>query len=239
METRIVGTTMPVLEVSLTAGETLVTEGGEVAWYTQGMALETSTRFGSGEGGGFMKSLKRAVGGGQIFMTEYTAPAAGGFIALAAHMPGVIKELTIDAQDEFMVQSGGFMAGTRDVEVSVGLQKKLGAGIFGGAGLVFQKLSGSGRAWVALMGEVVEYDLQPGQSLMVHPAHLALYLGTMELNFASVKGVKNKFFGDSLMMAEVHGPGHVWLQSMTMAKLADALQPYLPDRSNNNSSFDN
>lgn len=230
VETRIIGTTMPVLEVSLAGGETLVTEGGQVGWYTQGMALETSTRFGSGGEGGLLRSLKRAVGGGGLFMTEYTAPSNGGFVALAARMPGVIKELAIDAQDEFMVQTGGFVAGTRDVEVSVGLQKKLGVGIFGGAGLVFQKLSGQGRAWVALAGEVVEYELQPGQSLLVHPAHLALYLGTMQLEFASVKGIKNKFFGDSLVMAEVHGPGHVWLQSMTMAKLAEALEPYLPDK---------
>lgn len=231
METRIVGSTMPVLEITLAGGETLVTEGGEVGWYSQGMALETSTRFGSGGRGGFLSSLKRAVGGGQLFMTEYTAPGGGGFVALAAPMPGVIKELTIDARDEYMVATGGFMAGTRDVEVSVGLQQRLGAGIFGGAGLVFQKLSGSGRAWVALSGEIVEYELQPGQSLLVHPAHLALFLAQMELNFATVKGVKNKFFGDSLMMAEIHGPGHVWLQSFTMAKLAEAIQPYLPDRS--------
>ena len=72
---------------------------------------------------------------------------------------------------------------------------------------------------------------QAGQSLLVHPAHLALFEATMELNFATVKGVKNKFFGDSLMMAEIHGPGHVWFQSLTMAKLAEAIEPYLPDRS--------
>ena len=231
METRIVGSTMPVLEVTLAGGESLTTEGGEVGWYTQGMALETSTRFGSGGKGGFMNTLKRAVGGSQLFLTEYTAPASGGFIAMAARMPGVIKELTIDPQDQFMVQSGGFVAGTRDVEVSVGLQKKLGAGIFGGAGVVFQKLSGNGTAWVALTGEVVDYQLAAGQSLLVHPAHLALFEATMELNFATVKGVKNKFFGDSLMMAEIHGPGHVWFQSLTMAKLAEAIEPYLPDRS--------
>lgn len=236
METRIVGSTMPVLEITLAGGESLVTEGGEVGWYSNGMSLETSTRFGSGGKGGFLSSLKRAVGGGELFMTEYTAPGNGGFVALAARMPGVIKELAIDSRDEFMVQTGGFMAGTRDVEVSVGLQKRLGAGIFGGAGLVFQKLSGSGRAWVALSGEIIEYDLPPGQSLLVHPAHLALYEAPMELEFASVKGVKNKFFGESLMMAQIHGPGHVWLQSLTMAKLADAIEPYLPDKGSGNES---
>jgi uncharacterized protein (TIGR00266 family) len=232
METRTVGTTMPVLEITLAGGEKLTAEGGEVSWYTPGLELETSTRFGSGGKGGFMSGLKRSLGGGQLFLTEYTAPATGGFIAFATRMPGVIKELKIDPSDEFMIQDGGYIASTTDVEVSVGLQKKLGAGIFGGAGLVFQKLSGNGTAWVELSGEIVEYELQAGQSMIVHPGHLALYRGGMELEFATVKGVKNKFFGDSLMMAQIHGPGHVWLQSMTLAKLADALEPYLPQPSN-------
>ena len=236
MQTRTVGTTMPILEVSLSGGEKLTAEGGEVSWYTPGFDLETSTRFGSGGRGGFMSGLKRALGGGQLFLTEYTAPSAGGFIAFATRLPGVIKELTIDPNDEFMVQSGGYVASTSDVEVSVGLQKRLGAGIFGGAGIVFQKLSGQGRAWVELSGEIVEYDLAAGQSMLVHPGHLALFRGGMNLEFATVKGVKNKMFGDSLMMAQIHGPGHIWLQSMTAAKPAAAIEPYLPDKTSTDSS---
>ncbi|GAA4882467.1 TIGR00266 family protein [Pseudonocardia benzenivorans] len=230
MQTRTVGTTMPVLEIMLGPGERVTAEGGEVSWYTPGMQLETSTRFGSGGRGGFMSGLKRALGGGQLFLTEYTAPT-GGMVAFAARMPGVIRELTIDPADEFMVQSGSYIASTTDVEVSVALQKRLGAGIFGGAGLVFQKLAGHGRAWVELSGEIVEYDLAQGQSMIVHPGHLALFTAGMDLQFATVKGIKNKFFGDALMMAEIHGPGHVWLQSMTAAKLAAAIEPYLPDKS--------
>jgi uncharacterized protein (TIGR00266 family) len=231
MRTRVAGTTMPILEITMDAGEQLVAEGGDVAWLTTGFTLETSTRFGSGGRGGFMSGLKRALGGGQLFLTEYTAPPIGGFVAFAAQLPGVIRELRIDAADQFMVQSGSYIASTSDVEVSVGLQKKLGAGLFGGAGLVFQKLAGSGTAWVQLAGEVVEYDLQPGQSMLIHPGHLALFRAEMRLEFASIRGVKNKLFGDSLLLAEIHGPGHVWLQSMTPAKLAAAIEPYLPDRS--------
>ena len=122
------------------------------------------------------------------------------------------------------------MASTRDVEVSVGLQRKLGAGIFGGAGVVFQKLSGNGTAWVQLAGELVEYDLQAGQSLLVHPGHLAMFRAEMPLEFATVKGSKNKVFGDSPFLAQISGPGHIWLQSMTQAKLASAIEPYLPEK---------
>jgi uncharacterized protein (TIGR00266 family) len=236
MQTRTVGTTMPVLEVSLSPGERLIAEGGEVAWLTPGMGMDTSTRFGSGGKGGFMSGLKRVLGGGQLFLTEYTATGSGGFLAFAAKLPGVIRELRIDSADQFMVQSDSYTCSTPDVEVSVGLQKKLGAGIFGGAGLVFQRLSGNGTAWVQLSGEIVEYDLQPGQSILVHPGHLALYRAEMPLEFATVRGVKNKVFGDSLMLAQISGPGHVWLQSMTPAKLASAIEPYLPERSSSNAT---
>lgn len=236
MQTRLAGTTMPILEITLGPGERIIAEGEDVAWLTTGFQLETSTRFGSGGRGGFMSGLKRALGGGQLFLTEYTAPPAGGFVAFAANLPGVIRELRIDAADQFMVQSGSYMASTSDVEVSVGVQKKLGAGVFGGAGVVFQKLSGNGTAWVQLAGEIVEYDLQAGQSMLIHPGHLALFVAEMGLDFASIRGVRNKLFGDSMLLAEIHGPGHIWLQSMTPAKLAAAIEPYLPNRS---SSSDN
>ena len=134
-----------------------------------------------------------------------------------------------------MVQQGSYPPSTAGVEVSVGLQKKLGAGIFGGAGVVFQRLAGNGTAWVQLAGEITEYELTAGQSLLIHPGHLAMFEADMDLEFSSVKGIKNKFFGDSLFLAEIHGPV-IWLQSMSPAKLAAAIEPYLPDRSSSSSS---
>ncbi|WP_136057144.1 TIGR00266 family protein [Microbacterium sp. K24] len=230
MKSSISGTTMPVLEVTLEAGERIVAEGGDVAWMSPGFALDTSTVHGTGGQGGFMSGLKRVLGGAQLFLTEYTAPAQGGLVAFAAQLPGTIRQMDIDAADQFMVQAGSYTASTADVEVSVGLQKKLGAGIFGGAGVVFQKLTGTGTAWVQLAGEITEYTLAAGQSLLIHPGHLAMFDASMDLQFTSIKGIKNKFFGDSLFLAEIHGPGRIWLQSMTPAKLAAAIEPYLPDR---------
>jgi len=227
---------MPILELNLVSGERIVAEGGDVAWMSPGFALDTSTAHGTGGQGGFMSGLKRVLGGAQLFLTQYTAPAQGGLLAFAAQLPGTIRQLDIDAADTFMVQQGSFTASTADVEVSVGLQKRLGAGIFGGAGVIFQKLSGNGTAWVQLAGEITEYDLPAGQSLLIHPGHLALFEGDMQLEFTSIKGIKNKFFGDSLFLAEIHGPGRLWLQSMSPSKLAAAIEPYLPDKSSNSSS---
>lgn len=225
---------MPILELTFETGESIVTEGGDVSWYTPGFDIQTSTRFASGGRGGFMSGLKRMLGGGNLFLTQYTAQAPGRMMAMTTDLPGVIKEMRIDPADAFMVQGGSYMASTPDVEVSVAIQQRLGAGIFGGAGVIFQRLAGNGLAWVQMAGEIVEYELQQGQSILIHPGHLAMFRAEMQLTFASVQGVKNKVFGDSLFMAELHGPGHFWLQSMTVSKLAAAIQPYLPDKSNDN-----
>lgn len=221
---------MPVLELALGAGEKIIAEGGDIGWLTPGFAMDTSSAHGSG---GFMGGLKRALGGGQLFLTEYTAPAAGGRITFAASLPGTIRELTLDSDTAVMVQSGSYMASTAGIDVSVGVQKKLGAGIFGGVGVVFQALSGAGTTWLQLAGELTELKLAAGETLLIHPGHLALYPAGMELQFATVKGIKNKVFGDSLFLAEVHGPGTIWLQSMTPAALASAIQPYMPRQAGN------
>lgn len=226
---------MPILEITLEPGESIVAEGGDVAWLSPGLHLDTSTAHGTGGQGGFMSGLKRVLGGAQLFLTQYTAPN-GGLVAFAAQLPGTIREITIDSADTFMIQSGSYTASTPQVEISVALQKKLGAGIFGGAGVVFQKLSGSGTAWVQLAGEITEYELKAGESLLIHPGHLAMFRAEMQLEFATVKGIKNKFFGDSLFLAELHGPGHVWLQSMNPAKLAAAIEPYLPERTSSSNT---
>ena len=206
------------------------------AWLTPGFDIETSTGFGSGGKGGFMSGLKRMVGGGQLFLTQYTRRVFGRVRgvrrAAAGHDPRAR-----DRPERPVHGASRFVHGEHSgVEVSVGLQTKLGAGIFGGAGVVFQKLAGNGTAWVQLAGEIVQYDLEAGQSLLVHPGHLALYRAEMQLEFATIKGIKNKFFGDSLLLAQLHGPGHVWLQSMTPAKLAAAIEPYLPDKTSSNNT---
>jgi uncharacterized protein (AIM24 family) len=188
MQSRVDGTTMPVLNVTLDAGDRIIAEGENVAWLSPGLELNTSTSHGSGGQGGFLNSLKRVLGGGQLFLTEYSA-RTGGFVVFAARLPGTIRELAIDPQDNYMVLSGSYVASTPDVSVSVGLQKKLGAGIFGGAGVVFQKLTGNGISWVQFAGELTEYELAAGQSILVHPGHLALYRAEMRMEFSTIKGV--------------------------------------------------
>jgi uncharacterized protein (TIGR00266 family) len=226
MQTRIVGTTMPVLEVTLTPGDKLIAEAGELSWLSHSIALRTSTQLGGAKG--IFGVIKRVVGGGTLFMTEYTSEGQPGFVAFATKVPGEILPIDVMPGQSYMIHRTGFMCGTSSLEVTVGFQRRLGAGIFGGEGFVMQKIAGSGQAWVELDGEVVTYDLKPGEMLRIQPGHIGMFEQQVNFDIAMVRGVKNMLFGgEGLFLATLTGPGRVWLQSLPLSNLAHALSPYL------------
>jgi uncharacterized protein (TIGR00266 family) len=226
MQTRISGTTMPVLEIGLEPGETIVSETGQMAWMTATMQM--STTMGAGSGGGLWGAVKRAVGGGGLFMTEFTPAGGPGAVAFAAKMPGGIMPLEVQPGRGYLVHRHGFLCATRGVELSIALQRSLGAGIFGGDGFILQHLSGTCSAWVELGGEIVSYDLQPGETIQVHPGHVGMFEDSINFDIVTVPGVRNILFGaEGFFLARLTGPGKIWLQTMTAPMLAHSLAPYL------------
>jgi uncharacterized protein (TIGR00266 family) len=226
VDAKIIGTVMPVLEVMLEPGDRLVAEAGQLSWMTESIRLHTSTR---GAAGGMFGVMRRALAGAGLFMTEYTAAKHAGTVAFAAKLPGQIFPLTVQPGAEYMVHRHGFLCATGDVRVALSFQRRLGAGIFGGAGFTLQRVGGSGHAWVELSGEVVQYELAPGETLRVHPGHVGLFDASVDFDITIVRGIRNILFGgDGLFLAALTGPGRVWLQSLTISNLAHALVPYLP-----------
>jgi uncharacterized protein (TIGR00266 family) len=226
MDHRILGTTMPVLEVVLYPGESVVSVSGELSWMSSAIEMQTSTRMGGG--GGMFGAFKRAAGGGSLFMTEYTARQGQGYVVFATKVPGTIMPLQVNPGESYLVHRHGFLCGTPGAELGIGFQQSLGAGIFGGEGFRLQKLTGSALTWIELSGEVIAYDLQPGEVLRVHPGHVGLFEGRVSFEITRVKGIRNMLFGaDSIFLAALTGPGRVWLQSLPLPNLAHALTPYI------------
>lgn len=227
MDAKILGTTMPVLEMMLQPGETIVSEAGELSWMTSSIEMQTHTQMAGG--GGLMGALKRVVGGGTLFMTEYKAAGTDGMVAFATKVPGQILRIDVHEGHEYMVHRRGFLCATPQVQLSMAFQQSLGAGIFGGEGFVLQKVGGTCAAWIELDGEVVTYDLKPGEVLRVHPGHVGMFESRVHFGITTVKGFKNLLFGgDGIFLATLTGPGRVWLQSLPLPGLAHALTPYLP-----------
>ena len=228
MEHKILGSLLPVVEVSLNPGEMVFAESGELGWISASIALKTGASAG-GQQGGFMAVLGRAVAGGTLFMTEYTAVGGPGLVAFTSKLPGQVLPLELTPGAGYLVHRHGFVCGTPGVQFTVGFQQRLGAGIFGGTGFRMQRLTGQGLAFIEMHGEVVVYDLQPGNTIRVHPGHVAMFQESVQFNVTTMPGIRNALFGgDGLFLAQLTGPGRVWLQSMTLPRLAHALYEYMP-----------
>lgn len=227
MQHEIIGTTMPVLSISLAKGESIVSVSGELSWMTSAIQMNTTTN--AAGGGGFFGALKRAVGGGSLFMTEYRAEGDNGVVAFATKLPGHIVPIELTGSKTYMIHRHGYLCGTPGVELGIGFQQSLGAGVFGGSGFVMQKMTGTGSAWVELGGEIVTYDLAAGETLRVHPGHVGMFEGNVKFEITRIKGIANMLFGgDGIFLAALTGPGRVWLQTLTVSNLAHAIIPYLP-----------
>jgi uncharacterized protein (AIM24 family) len=228
MDAVIRGTTMPVLEVHLTPGESVVAESGRLGWFDDGVELETTTAA-AGADGVFDAAL-RTFGGGTFFMTRYASVSKPGVVAFPAQLPGKIVQVPLGEGRSYLIQRHGFLAGLEAAELTTAFHPgHVASAAIGGFGFLLQKLEGSGHAWVELSGELSEYDLEPGQTMRVHPAHVGLVESTVSYELGMVPGIKNKLFGgDGLFLLKLTGPGKIWLQSLSLPLLADAIEPYLP-----------
>ena len=223
MNYKIVGEPLPAVICDLNPGETLITESGAMSWMTPNMKMETST------GGGIGKALGRMFSGDTIFQNRYTAQGGSGQIAFASSFPGSIRAFNIEPGKEIVVQKSSFLASEDSVDLSIFFQKKLGSGFFGGEGFIMQKWSGHGTAFVEIDGYAVEYDLAPGQSMIVDTGYLAAMDAACSMEIVSVPGVKNMLFGgEGVFNTVVKGPGKIILQTMPINVVAGAVRPFIP-----------
>ena len=226
MEYKIEGQPLPVVTCQLQPGEAMITERGSMCWMSPNMQMETGSK------GGLGKAFGRMFAGEALFQNRYTAVGGPGMIAFASSFPGQIRAFEIGPGRDMIVQKRGFLAAEDDIDISIHFQKKMGAGFFGGEGFIMQRLSGRGIAFVELDGHVVEYDLMPGQSIVVDTGYLAAMDASCTMDVQMIAGAKNVFFGgEGLFNTVVTGPGRVYLQSMPVSAVADAIRPYIPTKS--------
>jgi uncharacterized protein (TIGR00266 family) len=229
MNHRITGTTMPVLEFALDHNDAVISEAGELSWMSASIQMSTHTQHAGG--GGFFGAIKRVAGGGSLFMTEYRAYGAPGEVAFATRVPGHIVPVPVGNGYEYLIHRHGFLCATAGIELGVGFQQSLGAGIFGGDGFLLQKVSGQGTAWLELSGEVIIKDLAQGETLRVHPGHVGAFQSSVAFQIQRIPGLRNMIFGgDGIFLAALTGPGRIWLQTLPISRLAHQLQEYMPSR---------
>ena len=225
MEYKIEGTVLQLLEVQLLQGESVYTETGGMSWMSDGVGMKTNTR------GGLMSGLGRALAGESLFMTTYTCEAPNARIIFTPEAPGKVLDMRLEAGQSLICQKDAFMCAQEGVTLEMQFRKKLGTGLFGGEGFILQKVTGPGMVFFEIPGEVKAYNLAPNSILKIDPGHIALFEPTVSYDITTVKGVTNMLFsGEGLFLAQLKGPGKVWLQTMPIANLASKIAKYIPSK---------
>ena len=166
--------------------------------------------------------------GENLFQNRYTAQGGAGLIAFASSFPGSIKAFEVTPGKSYIFQKKTFLAGTQGIDISIHFQKKIASGIFGGEGFILQKITGNGIAFAEFDGHVVEYDLKPGQQIVVDTGYLAAMDSTCQIDIQAVPGLKNMVFGgEGIFNTVITGPGKIWLQTMPIYSVANAIRPYI------------
>jgi len=222
MQYRIEGGSLPAVIIYLNPGETILSEAGARTWSRGPIQMETTAE------GGIGKSLGRMFSGESLFMSRYTAQGPVE-IAFSSSFPGRIIARELQAGESIICQKSAFLCATAGVELAMHFQKKIGAGLVGGEGFIMQRITGPGLVFLEVDGYCQEYTLQPGEPLICDTGVLAIMDATCQLDVQMVKGAKNMLFGgEGLFDTVVTGPGKVYLQTMTIKKLAKLMTPYLP-----------
>ncbi|MBQ8150139.1 MAG: TIGR00266 family protein [Clostridia bacterium] len=221
MRYEIKGGSFPVVTCHLSSGESMITESGSMVWMSSNMQMDT-------KGGGLGKMFAKAFSGESMFQNIYTANG-DGMITFGSSFPGEIRAVEIGPGQELIVQKRSFLAAQPGVELSIHFNKKFSAGFFGGEGFIMQRLSGRGLAFLEIDGALVEYQLQPGEQLVVDSGNVAAFSPSVKMEIRQVAGLKNKLLGgEGFFNTVLTGPGTVWLQTMPISGIAAAMQGMIP-----------
>jgi uncharacterized protein (TIGR00266 family) len=219
---KLIGTTLQAVTIELEPGQTVYSESGGMAWMSANVQMDTKTA------GGLGKMIGRVFTGESLFLVDYTCTRGSGIVSFASEFPGKVVPMDLAPGQQIIAQKDAFMCAEKSVDLAVHFRKRLGTGFFGGEGFILEQFTGPGLVFAELDGEIVEYTLEAGQTMMVDTGYVAMFEPTVDFDIEMIRGISNIFFGgEGLFLARLRGPGRIWLQTMPMYNLARKVARYV------------
>jgi len=209
---------MQALQIDLRQGEEIYAEAGTMLYMGPGIDLQARMQ------GGLMKGLMRKfLAGESMFMSVFRCQAPTGRLALANPIAGNIFPVSLNG-NTVLAERNAYLAAIGNVDLSVAFTKRFGAGLFGGEGFILQKISGQGLLFLHAGGNMLDFNLAPGETLRVDTGCIVSFADSVSYDIQFVGGFRNALFGgEGLFYATLTGPGHVVLQTLPFSRLANRI----------------
>lgn len=219
MEYEIKGSIVPAVECILKKGEKMYTQTGGMVWMSEQIHYTSDVK------GGILNGIGRKVRGESLFLTTYESKIDDGMITFGSSVPGSVKEVYINHGQDFICQKTSFLCAQPSVQSKICFTKRLAAGLFGGEGIILQRLYGEGVAFLEISGDVCTIDLGANDAILVDSGCLVGFESSVDFDIRMVKGIKNVMFGgEGLFLSRLQGPGLIYLQTQNIKEFASKLQ---------------
>ncbi|HDS06374.1 MAG TPA: TIGR00266 family protein [Bacteroides sp.] len=232
LDYRIIGDDIQLVEIELDPMETVIAEAGSMVYMDSAVSYVTKMGDGSDPNQGLLDKLlsagSRVLTGESLFVTHFTNRGGGKQrVAFSAPYPGKIIPVDLSLHGgTLIVQKDGFLCAAKGTRISLVLNRRFGAGLLGGEGFILQKLEGDGRTFMHAGGTVIERKLE-NQVLKIDTGCIVAYTPGIDFNIETAGDLRSMVFGgEGIFLATLGGTGTVWLQSMPIRKLIQAISPY-------------
>ncbi len=232
LEYRILGDDIQLVEIELDPRETVIAEAGSMMYMDNQVRFETKMGDGSDPNQSLMGKLlsagTRVLTGESLFVTHFTNHGTTKQkVAFAAPYPGKIIPIDLGILGgSLIVQKDGFLCAAMGTRISITLNRRIGSGLVGGEGFILQKLEGDGKTFLHAGGMVIERRLN-NEMVKIDTGCVVAYTPGIDFNIETSGNLRSMVFGgEGIFLATLRGTGTVWLQSMPIRKLIQAISPY-------------
>lgn len=215
------------LEVNLSQGQEIKTEGGTMCFLDMGLEVKVVKA-----AKGFWGAVKRTLAG-ETFLINKIVANEPGRVGLAPTYLGDIAHIALDPDEEWIVFSGAFMACSNNLETSTRFQgfKK---GFFSGERMFFLDLKateGPADLFVAANGGFRYFDLSKGESIIIDNGHLVAQEKSVQYQIKKIGGLKATIFSGEGLVVKLTGPGKIIMQTRNPSEFISWINRMLPSRS--------
>jgi len=213
-----------VARLMLAPGEPCQVESGAMMATSYGVQVQSQAQ------GGIMKGLGRAfLSGESFFISTFTAPPNGGWVDVAANLPGDIQVLTLDGRTGWAVTRGCWLASSHGVQTETkwGGMKNL----MGGEGGFLTHATGQGQLLVSCYGAVETITLQQGEMVTIDTGHVVAYADTVQYQIRKVaQGIIQSMKSGEGLVFDFVGPGQIMTQTRNPSALISWIISHVPSR---------
>ncbi|MEE4378171.1 MAG: TIGR00266 family protein [Candidatus Competibacteraceae bacterium] len=162
--------------------------------------------------GGLLGGVGRLITGESLFLQTLSANRGPGSVYVAPSSPGDIVAVELDGEG-LMIQKGGFLACTEEIEVNTQMQN-LAQGLFSGEGFFIVKAEGRGLLLLESYGAIHRMELGPGEQKIVDNGHLVAWSRAMDYQLESANiGIVAALTSGEAIVCRFTGPGNLFIQT--------------------------